>query len=156
MKDENLSEDLVQDCFVELWRRRKKLQNVMSIRSYLYRMVYNRIVDYAKANKLKMTPLNYEPELLDILDDNRVIESEALAGIMQVIDTLPNRMKAVLQMYFLEEKSLDEIGAEIGIDPETVRSHRYRAIQLVRKTLGTAVVAFVLRHLMNLFTHTFT
>ncbi|MEP7375280.1 MAG: sigma-70 family RNA polymerase sigma factor [Chitinophagaceae bacterium] len=132
VKDEKLAEDLVQDCFVELWQRRKKLDHIESIKSYLYRCVYNHCVSALKKNNRKlvvMDELPVEPV------ESHIVAAETLAQILKVIDHLPQRMQQVLRMYYLEEKSFIEIGREIGIDPETARSHRYRAIQFVRKTI---------------------
>jgi RNA polymerase sigma factor (sigma-70 family) len=67
--------------------------------------------------------------------EQEIIAAETMQRILQVIQHLPLRMQQVLKMYYLEEKSYLEIGKEIGIDPETVRSHRFRAIQFVRKTI---------------------
>lgn len=129
--DEEQAEDIVQDCFVELWARRGKLSGVQSIQSYLYRCVYNHCARWVekKIRAEKAIHLLPEPEA------NQIIESELMASIQQAIDNLPERMKQVVQMHYLEDKSLKEIGQEIGIDPETARSHRYRAIQLLKKTI---------------------
>ena len=89
----------------------------------------------------------FEPEA------NQIIESELMASIQQAIDNLPERMKQVVQMHYLEDKSLKEIGQEIGIDPETARSHRYRAIQLLKKTIipGWAVLRLLYLSYSNKF-----
>lgn len=133
LQDEKLAEDIVQDCFAELWERRKKLSEVQSINSYLYRCVYNHCARLLE----KMQRKTVTKELPAETDETNLVESEILTRILQVIDHLPGRMKQVVRMYYLEEKSLEEIGQEIGIDPETARSHRYRAIQLLRKTIIT-------------------
>lgn len=133
VNDEKLAEDIVQDCFVELWQRRKKLEHIESVNSYLYRCVYNHCVSLLKKSKRKwiVEEIPVEPV------ETYIIEGEILAQILKVVDHLPERMQQVLRMYYLEEKSYVEIGRVIGIDPETVRSHRYRAIQLARKIIIT-------------------
>lgn len=134
VRDEKQAEDIVQDCFAELWERRHKLSAVQSIRSYLYRCVYNHCSKFLdKISQKRARPaIPAEPE------QTNIIESEIMMQILQVIEHLPSRMKLVLQMHYLEDKSLEEIGRAIGIDSETARSHRYRAIQLIRKTIITS------------------
>jgi len=131
VKDQQRAEDIVQDCFVELWQKRKSLVHVNSIKSYLYRCIHNHCVN--ELNRKKPVPGQTEIPARTI--EQEIIAAETLARILQVIQHLPERMQQVLKMYYLEEKSYLEIGKEIGIDPETVRSHRFRAIQFVRKTI---------------------
>lgn len=133
LNDETSAEDLVQDCFVELWQRRHKLENIQSIKAYLYRCVHNKVLNEIKAKKIKTSAL--AEELKNMPDEEVVVHAEIIARLLEVIDQLPARMKEVMRMHYLEGKSLEEIGTAIGIDPETARSHRYRAIQLVRKTI---------------------
>jgi len=131
--DEKMAEDVVQDCFTELWVRRKKLSGVQSINSYLYRCVYNHCADLFEKMQRQKGVTGSLPET----EEANLLESETMARILRVIDHLPLRMQQVLRMHYLEDKSLEEIGHEIGIDPETARSHRYRAIQLLKKTIIT-------------------
>ena len=131
IRDQQKAEDIVQDCFVELWQRRNALVHVNSIKSYLYRCIHNHSV--TELNRRHPKPQRIEISAKTI--EEEIIAAETLSRILQVIAHLPERMQQVLKMYYLEEKSYMEIGKEIGIDPETVRSHRFRAIQFVRKTI---------------------
>lgn len=133
VQDERQAEDIVQDCFAELWQRRRKLSQVQSISSYLYRCVYNHCSKFLGTICRKRIASEMPPEP----DPTHIVESEILIQVLRAIEHLPARMKQVLQMHYLEDKTLEEIGREIGIDAETARSHRYRAIQLLRKTIIT-------------------
>lgn len=129
--DQQLAEDIVQDCFVELWQRRRAHQHVHSIKSYLYRCIHNHAVTELKKKKPGLLVVEFSSKTIE----QEIIAAETLQHILQVVQHLPARMQQVLKMFYLEEKSYLEIGKEIGIDPETVRSHRFRAIQFVRKTI---------------------
>ncbi len=135
VKDESLAEDIVQDCFLELWSRRRKLAHIEAVISYLHRTVYHRVLTHFR--KQKGWQWVSEENIPDTPAPGQAAELEMLARIAQVMDNLPLRMKQVLTLHYLEGKSLEEIGAELQIDPHTVRQHRYRAIQLVRKTIIT-------------------
>lgn len=135
LKDEQLSEDIVQDCFLELWSRRKKLSHIEAVVSYLHRTVYHRVLTHFR--KQKGMQWVSEDNLPEEPEPDQVAELEMLARIALVMDNLPERMRQVLTLHYLEGKSLEEIGQELHIDPHTVRQHRYRAILLVRKTIIT-------------------
>lgn len=50
IKDVDSAEDIVQDCFAEVWERKDDLEDVENIRAYLYTMVRNRCCHYLKEN----------------------------------------------------------------------------------------------------------
>lgn len=133
LQNEQLAEDIVQDCFVELWERRGKLVDVRQIGGYLYRCVYNHCHRWLDKAEYRALPAPPEEDREPFF----ILESQVLESILQVIDHLPVRLKQVVRMYYLEEKSLDEIGQSLGIDPESARKNRYRAIQLIRKTFSS-------------------
>ncbi len=133
LKDEELSEDIVQDCFVRLWQRRKKLQHINVIKSYLYRCVYSGVMDELRKQKRTKIILLEEGEEQAI--EKKIIETEIIKEVWKVMEHLPPRMAQVVKMYYLEEKSIKEISNVMGIDLRTAYSHRERALQLIRKTI---------------------
>lgn len=50
LKDIDDAEDTVQDCFMELWKRKEKGFEVSGLKSYLYSMVRNRCIDILNLN----------------------------------------------------------------------------------------------------------
>ena len=101
--DEQQAEDIVQDCFVSLWERRRGLKHIDSIKSYLYTSIRYRCIDNRK--KLMNVPLNAEdPQLVQTegLPGAAIIEAETAALIYQMLEALPARMKTVIKMYYLE------------------------------------------------------
>lgn len=133
VKNAETAEDIVQDCFVSLWQKRSNLQSVQSIASYLYRAVHNKAIDYLERHKRKS--VNRPSEMSEDPVEEAIISAEVMRHILHVMHDLPQRMQQVLRMYYLEEKSYAQIGEEIGIDAETVRTHRYRGIQFIRKII---------------------
>lgn len=136
LHDEQECEDVVQDCFVNLWKKRKSLQHVDALRSYLYTAVRNRCLDCIKHRK-NLHENNFAGEL--VADETPNIESlvvmaETIKEILLLIEQLPPRMQQVFKLYYLEGKSYQEIGQLMETDPETVRNQRFKALQLIRKT----------------------
>jgi RNA polymerase sigma-70 factor (family 1) len=127
-----VAEDIVQDCFRELWEQRKKLVDVRSINAYLYRCVFHHCTKYLR--KKSDVELKEGMEMSEV-DEKYIIEAEIISKMMAALDHLPKQMQRVLQLHYLEGKSLVEVGDVMGIDPETARSHRYRALKLLRQTI---------------------
>ncbi len=63
-----------------------------------------------------------------------IITAETAQELYQLIETLAPRMQEVIKLYYLEGKSYTEIAQLIGIDAESVRKQRYRALVTLRKT----------------------
>ena len=52
-RDVYLAEDIVQNVFENVWKKRKGLKEMYSVKSYLYKSVYNEFIDqYRKKNSL--------------------------------------------------------------------------------------------------------
>ena len=68
---------------------------------------------------------------------DQALEREALQGaVAGAIRKLPQREALVLQLYFIEEMNLDEIGATIGVGAARVCQIKKAALDKVRGMLG--------------------
>lgn len=142
LHDENEAEDVVQDCFVRFWERRFELQHVKEVNAYLYQAV--RFAAYNKLRNKKLHVVRDEPtEKMDEALQQAMIQGEVMAHIAHLLNHLPERMKQVLTMHYLEDKTLEEISAITGIHPETVRSHRYRGLRMIRNFINAAKAFFI-------------
>jgi RNA polymerase sigma factor FliA len=67
---------------------------------------------------------------------DQTIEREELAGALAArISDLPEREALVLQLYFVEEMNLDEIGATLGVGAARVCQIKKAALDKLRKSL---------------------
>ncbi|WP_114954179.1 sigma-70 family RNA polymerase sigma factor [Sphingosinicella terrae] len=67
---------------------------------------------------------------------DEALEREGLkAAIVQAIGGLPEREAMVLQLYFVEEMNLDEIGQTLGVGAARVCQIKKAALEKVRKSL---------------------
>jgi RNA polymerase sigma factor for flagellar operon FliA len=68
---------------------------------------------------------------------DEALEREGLkAAIAQCIGTLPQRDAMVLQLYFVEEMNLEEIGQTIGVGAARICQIKKSALDKLRKSLG--------------------
>jgi RNA polymerase sigma-70 factor (ECF subfamily) len=71
--DHNLSEDIVQNIFVYLWKNRLKLKDSFSVKNYLYRSVYNEFIDHYRKKKAVIA---LEKKYIDAL--HYIVEEEVV------------------------------------------------------------------------------
>ena len=68
---------------------------------------------------------------------DQALEREGLkAAIAEAIRTLPERDAMVLQLYFVEELNLDEIGETLGVGAARICQIKKAALDKVRKNLA--------------------
>ena len=135
--NEKDAEDIVQDCFVDLWKRRKKLKDIEFIKAYLYRAVHNQCLLYLKKSKRRLASVQSNVQDTEPSIEQLIITTELLQQILFLINSLPPRMQQVLRLHFLEGKSCADISELLGTSIKTVEKQRFRAIQLIRKVIIT-------------------
>jgi RNA polymerase sigma-70 factor (family 1) len=134
--DTAISEDIVQTCFEKLWKKRRSLDYIQSVKSYLYTSVRYGCITYIKKKKNGVA-LESLAELADMKGnaESAMILAETIKQVHDAIAALPPRMQQVFRMYYLEGRSYREIGEMLNTEPETIRNQRFKALQLVRKTI---------------------
>lgn len=134
-------EDIVQDVFVSYWERKRSFPNIYSLKSFFYTSVRNSCLDYLKHQKVKerYRERNSDKEETNESFLEEVIRNEAYNVIYQEINKLPPMGKKVL-LLSLSGNSNEEIAGILGIAINTVKTHKARAYQVLRKKLTDLVL----------------
>jgi RNA polymerase sigma-70 factor (ECF subfamily) len=135
--DSTLAEDISQEVFVEVWKRRDSLDVNLSLRGYLRRVAVNKTLNYIRAQKM-----NFEDEdtILQVPSTEnsvqKILEAKDLERVINdSIDSLPERCRVVFGLSRFEELSYKEISSELGISVKTVENQISKALKLVRKAV---------------------
>ena len=139
------AEDVVQDVFVELWRRRDTVVMGNQILAFLYRSVHSKAMNWLKhqavANNYSAAMLQvyacklqyYQPEHSEVLQ--RLESQELRSEIQQAIQELPEKRREVFCLSCLQGRKNKEIAEALGISLRTVESHMYQALKFLRERL---------------------
>ena len=132
LKDIDDAEDTVQDCFMELWRRKDRGVDASGLKSYLYSMVRNRCIDTLKKDSL--IDSNVQPsDLEEILSDEECEEwAYDEARMWTAIDSLPEKCREVFLLAKREGLKYEEIAVRMGISVHTVKNQMSKAIKTVK------------------------
>ena len=137
-KDSNLSEDIVQNVFVYLWKNRLKLKDNFSVKKYLYRSVYNEFIDYYRKRK---SVVALEKKYIDAL--SLVVEEEdenslekLVALVKQEIENLPPKCKQTFLLSKQDGLTNIEIAEYLNVSIKSVEAHITKAFSILRKTVG--------------------
>lgn len=142
----DIAEEIVQDVFVTLWMRRSALANVENPTSYLFTIVYNRIRRHFKTlaieERVKQSFASRQPDN-ECLTMNHLIEKENQRLLQDVLCQLSPQQFQVYQLSKLEGLSRNEIAAQLGISPNTVKNHLLKAVKHIRSHFQKSLKAFL-------------
>ncbi|MEQ8764453.1 MAG: sigma-70 family RNA polymerase sigma factor [Planctomycetota bacterium] len=132
LRDPHLAEDLTQDCFLTLLKRR--IVPAVPIAAWLHRVATNRAISWLRSSesRSRREEATAHPEPASDLDPAWV---EARTRIDAEIEALPDELREPLVAHFLGGQTHEEISAARGVPRRTV-SHRIgRALEQVRARL---------------------
>jgi RNA polymerase sigma-70 factor (ECF subfamily) len=127
------AKDTLQEVFIRLWQRRENLDADKSIKSYLYSIAYNLVIDHLKKDaKQRLYRTNIIENSSSSFDTRINLEID----IQKAIDQLPEPIKIVFCLSRNEGLKYTEIAEIFGISVKTVEYRISRALTLLDKKLS--------------------
>lgn len=135
--NESQAKDIVQETFIKIWNSRKSLEITTSIKSYLYRSVYNNFVNaYTKKIKDEKVLLDVKREISNSLINSDIDIYELKIKLIEAaIEELPKKCKKVFLMSKVEGYKYKEIAKLLSISEKAVEKHVSRAISRIKDSL---------------------
>ena len=139
------AEDIVQEAFMELWKRKEDIEDESHIKAFLYRIVYTRALNVIKhrtvvnnhadsVKKITQFKLDYyDPETNDVMGYIEGLETRK--QINDAIGELPAKCREVFILSYQHDKKNKEIAEQLGISIRTVEVHLYKALKTLRTRL---------------------
>ncbi len=138
--DESTCQDLAQEVFVELWRKRAELDIRISLRAYLRRAAINRALNHIKTQRRFVLEGDDESargtadtSLSDI--DHKHRQESLEAALHSAVDALPEKCRLVFSLSRFEQMSHRQIAEQLGISVKTIENQITKAIKLLREAL---------------------
>ena len=138
INDTYVAEDLAQDVFHDLWKRRDTLEISTSIKAYLRRAGINKTLNYIRDKKVKWDDEDKLPKLTSSAPGAlEELESRDLEQLIDdTIDGLPERCRLIFTLSRFEEMSYMEISKELDISVKTVENQMSKALKILRSALA--------------------
>jgi RNA polymerase sigma-70 factor (ECF subfamily) len=133
-----ISEEIVQDLFINLWKNRETLKINSSLSGYLFTAVRNLILNQIQKEAVRKRA--YESLVLENADYDNSTEELVIANdlnhrLNSNLSSLPDKCRSVFELSRKHHKSNKQIAHELGISEKTVENHITRALKYLRISL---------------------
>ena len=127
--------DATQDAFIKAHARWSTIRTYDKPEAWLRRIAINtsrdrRRSDRQRRNREAASEVATDPAAYD-LDVERLDADEA---VREILDQLPARQRTVASMYYVDDRSTDDIAAALDISPGTVKSQLAEARARLRRS----------------------
>jgi RNA polymerase sigma-70 factor (ECF subfamily) len=130
------AEELSQDVFMKAFRHLDTFKGESSFSTWLYRIAYNTAI--SETRKKKWEYLAIEEAQIENVSEEQVAaamgisdELEPIRRLELAMEKLPPNDKALILLFYMEDKSVDEIAQISGLSQSNVKTRMHR----IRKKL---------------------
>lgn len=138
--DPYLSEDITSETFLRIWKNWEKIKPDF-MQALLYKTAKNILIDhYRKHGNIKKVSLeetlekgiepSYDEDLIE-----RITNDENIKRVNQAIKTLPDNLKEVLILRFINDLSAKEAAEIMDTSEVNIRVLQYRGLKQLRKVI---------------------
>lgn len=147
--DRQEAEDLTQDVFLRLYRSRKRYRPEAKFATWLFHITQNVGRNALRSRRRRpctsleaLTVGEDDPTGSGLLPDrgeppSRPLERAEMAGVLRAaVSQLADRQRAALELHQFEDRTYNEVAAELDMTPKAAKSLLYRARNQLRENLG--------------------
>ncbi|HET9950424.1 MAG TPA: sigma-70 family RNA polymerase sigma factor [Candidatus Eisenbacteria bacterium] len=138
------AEEVAQDAFVSAWKSLRDFRGDASFSTWLYRIVWRKALDRAESLRNRGRreiavddPARVEAEAMPggmgSAGPAELARSESSARLERLLATLPEAARAVVTLFYYEDRSVSDVAAALGIPEGTVKTHLYRSRAALRE-----------------------
>ena len=141
IRNTSAAEEIVQDLFFDLWKRRTELQITGTLRAYLYRAARNKSLNFIRHRSFVRRREVPEAVLDEIpapmQDSGDQLHADALVDALNgLIEELPERRRIIYLLIRKHGFSYAETASALDISVKTVEAQMSAASRLIRDRLS--------------------
>jgi RNA polymerase sigma-70 factor, ECF subfamily len=146
LRDRDVALSLTQDTFLQAWRTRARFRGDCSVISWLMRIALNLVRSHTRTEVFRFWK-RAAKSAVDAAEmqwalahpassaEQRLAAQQQLAQVWDTVERLSKNQRTVFLLRFVDEMELLEIAAATGMPLPTVKTHLYRALDIVRAAL---------------------
>ena len=136
--ERQVAEDLAQEVFLELWRRRETLALETTVHAYLLQSVRNRALNHLRHVQVRRRSAAEVVEMSgsSIPADAETVAGELAVAIEHAMQALTPRCREVFQLSRERGFKYSEIATQLGVSVKAVEAQMGKALRTMREHLA--------------------
>jgi len=140
VNDPDIAEDVVQEVFIQLWKKDLQVNEHLNIKSLLFTAVRNKSLDYLRQRNVQQK--HYENIRWITPSEEQYVSREEVDKFMLIdkiyisIRQLPPKCGEVFTLCKVNGLSYAQISEQLNISVKTVENHMQKAFRLLRQILA--------------------
>jgi RNA polymerase sigma-70 factor (ECF subfamily) len=138
---------ITQDCFLRAHATRGQYRGQCAVSTWLLQIAFNLMRDHVRTRKFQFwrRARRHAVEVSEIAgllahdassSESQLLARERVGQVQAAVADLSPRQRSVFVLRFIEEMELPEIAQATGMNLATVKTHLYRALEVVRSRVG--------------------
>lgn len=145
--NDNDAEEIVQDIFCNLWRKRSSFTLEKNLKAYFSVAVKYEVLNRSvrrKRENVYIEQLSKSKVVEDVSTEETLSFNELEGRLYHSIALLPERCRLVFKLRLEKEYSQKEIASELNISEKTVEAHLSKARKHIRTSLGSSFPIYIM------------
>ncbi|MDP3435281.1 MAG: RNA polymerase sigma-70 factor [Bacteroidota bacterium] len=148
------SEEIVQEVFLNIWKKRSRLKLDNEIRPYLFKSVQNLCFNFIEHQKVidnyySVIDTVYKNQSEDFNTYESVLYTEFQQRVDESIKSLPEQCRKIFQLSREDGLKYTEIADQLGISVKTVETQMSRALSKLKTELKDYLVVLIISLFLN-------
>lgn len=132
LRDETQAEDMAQEVFLRIWKGLPGYTGQASLSTWIYTICRNTCLTELGKRAARPTVSLHDPVFEHALESIPAFQSAdretgVEMDVMHLLSQLPDRYQEVITLFYLEQKSYEEVSALLAMPLGTVKTFLFRA-----------------------------
>ena len=128
-----LSKNIVQNIFIDLWERRNEVQ-INNLENYLFQSVKFQVFNHYRNQKMNREILQDKFDDY-VLENHEIINHDLLNKLDKSLDKLPEKRGIILRMNKIQNLPIEEIALQLNLSKQTVKNQLSQAFKQLKADL---------------------
>jgi RNA polymerase sigma-70 factor (ECF subfamily) len=129
--------DFTQEVFLKAFHSIGQFKGTARFSTWLYRIAYNTAINSVNRKKeyLSLSDEGNEAQSTILTPEEESIRNAVCAAVRQAVQELPEKYRVCIDLFFFYDRSYEEIEVITGDPLGTIKSHVFRAKNILREKL---------------------